>query len=452
MKKKDILQPDHMGHLKEIAKDELRAIRIMLLNQWQWLLLSLVGLLALLYFFSPLPPSKITIASGQPNSSLEIWAKRYQKYFSDNGVQLELATTNGAAQNIELLESKKVHVALSQGGMTVKREGIYSLGSIGYMPLWLFYRNGNFDDPNEFLAKKKISINVPGSGTHTLVETILRQHELNLPQQANFIEIPSVASVQKLLAGQIDAVALVAGMESGNVLNILQDPEIKIYDFGMAKAYAKHLDYIDVVTVPRGALDMKPVTPAQNVEMPATTTVLLVDDDIHPAIEYLFLKASKDLNKEYKPFFNRPGGFPVYMDPTVPESDIAERFYEHGLLPLDRFVPFWLASFLDRAWFYLVAGLAIIYPLLRISPQYRLVDFKLSLDRAYSVLKGIEKEVAKSETVVELHAQEHELDQLILASQKLWVPNGCKEAYFQLMQNIGIVEDEIHKKLKEKTP
>lgn len=447
--KKDILHPDHLEHVREIAQDELRAIRIMLLNQWHWVLLSLLGLIVLLYFFNPLPPSKIVLASGQANSSLEVWAKRYQQYFLDAGVNLELVPTKGAQENIELINQKKVHAALSQGGMPVSREGIYSLGSIGFMPLWLFYRADGFDDPNQFLEKKKISVNVPGSGTHRLIETILAQHELKIGQQSNFIELPSVPSVKELLAGKIDAVALVAGMESGNVQSILKDPSIKIYDFGMARAYEKHLDFIEVVNVPRGAIDMKPITPQKDVAMPATTTVLLVDEDLHPAIQYLFLKASKDLNKEYKPFFNRPGGFPAYLDPTVPESEIAERFYEHGLFPLDRFVPFWLASFLDRAWFYLVAALAVVYPLMRISPQYRLVDFKLSLDRAYAVLKSIEKEVERSHAIVELEAQSDALNQLIHSTKKLWVPIGCKESYFQLMQNIGIVEAEIAKKLEE---
>lgn len=447
--KKDLLHPDHLAHVKEIAQDELRAIRIMLFNQWKWVLLSLLGLILLLYFFNPLPPSRISLASGQANSSLEVWAKRYQQYFLEAGINLELVSTKGAQENIDLINNKKVHVALSQGGMPVNREGISSLGSIGFMPLWLFYRTDGFNDPNQFLSKKKISINVPGSGTHRLIETILAQHELSISKQANFIELPSVPSVKELLAGKIDAVALVAGMESGNVQSILQDPSIKIYDFGMARAYEKHLDFIEVVNVPMGAIDMKPITPQKDVLMPATTTVLLVDQDLHPAIQYLFLKASKDLNKDYKPFFNRPGGFPAYLDPTVPESDIAERFYEHGLFPLDRFVPFWLASFLDRAWFYLIAALAVVYPLMRISPQYRLVDFKLSLDRAYGVLKTIEKEVERSRTIVELETQSDALHQLIHSTKKLWVPIGCKESYFQLMQNIGIVQDEIAKKLDE---
>ncbi len=449
--KKDLLHPDHLAHVKEIAQDELRAIRIMLLNQWQWVLLSLFGLIVLLFFFNPLPPSRITLASGQANSSLEVWAKRYQAYFREAGVELELLPTKGAKENIELLDNQKVHAALSQGGMSVHREGIHSLGSVGYMPLWLFYRSNGFDDPNEFLSKKKISINVPGSGTYSLVETILAQHELIIAKQENFVELPSTQSVKALLAGKLDAVALVAGMESGNVESILHDSSIKIYDFGLARAYEKHLDYIEVVSVPRGAIDMKPAIPEKNVEMPATTAVVLVDADLHPAIQYLFLKASKELNKDYKPFFNRPGGFPAYIDPTVPESEIAERFYEHGLFPLDRFVPFWLASFLDRAWFYLVAGFAVVYPLMRISPQYRLVDFKLSLDRAYAVLKAIEKAIVKSQTVFELEAQADALNELIHSTKKLWVPNGCKESYFQLMQNIGIVDEEINKKREELT-
>src|SRR5574343_990327 len=124
-------------------------------------------------------------------------------------------------------------------------------------------------------------------------------------------------------------------MESGNVQKILEDPKIKIYNFQMAQAYANFIDYLELVTLPKGSLDLHPVTPEKNINMPATSTVLLVSDDTHPAIQYLFLKASKELNKKYKPFFNRPGGFPAYIDQSVQESAIAARFYEKGLFPLD---------------------------------------------------------------------------------------------------------------------
>lgn len=443
-KNKNPLHANQFEHYRELISDELRAIRIMLRHDWQWVLVSIVGIFVVLFLLKPLPPETVVLASGQPNSSLDAWAKRYQKYFSDAGVKLEIVPSNGAQENIQLLESGKVEAAISQGGMTTTSEAISSLGSIGYMPLWLFYRGkGVEDDPHGFLSNANISINLPGSGTHFLIETLLKKHELALENHTNFLELSSAEGVKALLGGKINAMALVAGMESGNVHKIIEDPSIKIYDFQMAHAYANLIDYLEVVTLPKGSLDLNPVTPNRNINMPATSTVLLVNDDLHPAIQYLFLKASKDLNKRYKPFFNRAGGFPAYTDQSVPESSIAARFYEKGLFPLDHYLPFWLASFMERIWFYLLASLAIIYPLMRFSPRYRFVHFQLSLNRAYVIMKSIEQQLDLSSSLAEIEAQETSLEELTRSAKSLWVPEGGKEAYYQLMQNIGVIMDQI---------
>ncbi|MGI9143298.1 MAG: hypothetical protein ACR2IJ_08950, partial [Fluviibacter sp.] len=160
-------------------------------------------------------------------------------------------------------------------------------------------------------------------------------------------------------------------------------------------------------------------------------------------IQYLFLKASKELNRQHKPFFNRPGGFPAYTDLSVAESAIASRYYEKGLFPLDHYLPYWVSSFLERVWFYLLAGLAVIYPLLRFSPRYRFVNFQLSITRAYGILKSIECALDQSVSLEEIENQADALEALTRSAKTLWVPEGGKEAYYQLMQNIGVVMDEI---------
>lgn len=444
MTKNKNLHANQFDHYREVLTDEIRAIRIMLKHDWKWVLVAIIGFFVILFVLKPLPPDVVRLASGQPNSSLEVWAKRYQRYFSEAGINLEIVASNGAQENIRLLEEGKADVAISQGGMTTTSNTVRSLGSIGYMPLWLFYRGTALEDnPHDFLSNAQTSINLPGSGTHFLIETLLKKHELALDNHKNFLEISSAEGVRALLTGKIDAMALVAGMESENVNKIMEDPSIKIYDFQMAPAYASLIDYLEVVTLPKGSLDLNPVTPNRNIHMTATSTVLLVNENLHPAIEYLFLKASKDLNKRYKPFFNRPGGFPAYIDQSVPESTIAARFYEKGLFPLDHYLPFWMSSFLERIWFYLLASLAILYPLIRFSPRYRFVHFQLSLNRAYVILKDIERRVDQSTSLGEIQELESELDELTRSAKSLWVPEGGKEAYYQLMQNIGVIMDQI---------
>lgn len=236
-KKKNPLRPNQLEHYRELLSDELRALGMMIRHDWLWLVLSLTVVVLLLFLLKPLPPHTITLASGQPNSGMEAWGKRYQDYFRDAGIEIRLVPSKGAEENILLLEQGEIDVALSQGGLPVTSDNITSLGSIGYTPLWVFYRGeAPEDNPHSFLSTSKISINLPGSGTHNLVEALLKIHELSLADHPNFLELSSTDSIAALEAGRINALAIVAGMESENLHHLLEDPTIKIYDFQMAEA------------------------------------------------------------------------------------------------------------------------------------------------------------------------------------------------------------------------
>lgn len=50
-------------------------------------------------------------------------------------------------------------------------------------------------------------------------------------------------------------------MESENIQQISQIPDVKLYNFTLADAYAKKFQYLDPVVLPAGAFSFHPVTP-----------------------------------------------------------------------------------------------------------------------------------------------------------------------------------------------
>ena len=59
--------------------------------------------LALIYFI-PAPPSTVTMATGFKGASVEYYGRRYREIFARSHVQLELRETDGAVENIQLLQ------------------------------------------------------------------------------------------------------------------------------------------------------------------------------------------------------------------------------------------------------------------------------------------------------------------------------------------------------------
>src|SRR5947208_10940142 len=96
------------------------------LNRWHLLkglaaIVCIVGMswLALDYFI-PAPPSKFTIATGAKNQTYEAIGKKYQDILARSHVDVELRLTNGAGENIKLLNdpAPTIKVGIAQGGIS----------------------------------------------------------------------------------------------------------------------------------------------------------------------------------------------------------------------------------------------------------------------------------------------------------------------------------------------
>jgi uncharacterized protein len=416
------------------AKDEIRALLLFVRYQWYVILLVVLAIGVLVHYLKPFPPSTIRMATGQPNSTLEVLGKKYQERFAKTGVTIELLPSRGAADSLALLKSGHADVALSQGGLEIAKEsGLVSLGSMGYQPLWLFHTGPDFtgDDLFEYLRGKRVYVGVEGSGTRIMVDALLKETDyLDRPVFQPESGISARESVDALLSGRLDAVFLIAGYESGNAQALFKNPAVSMVSFPIAEALARRINYIDTVSIPRGAIAISPVRPKSDIQMIATTTTLLARADLHHAIQNLLLTASKDIYNTERFFFDRPGGFPAFTDKSAPRSEVAEKYYQRGGAPFfSDYVPYWLASFIDLAWFSLLTAFAVIYPLFRMVPAYRKYIFGIFASRLYSEIFVIEQALYRAQSAEELTALRPKINAMSHKVQTVWAPKGRKEAY-----------------------
>jgi TRAP-type uncharacterized transport system substrate-binding protein len=92
---------------------------------------------ALIYFF-PSPPSHVTIATAFKGASFDFYGQRYREKFALAKVNLQLRPTEGALENLKLLNdpTSGVQIAFVTGGVSDAEHspGILSLGTIDYLP------------------------------------------------------------------------------------------------------------------------------------------------------------------------------------------------------------------------------------------------------------------------------------------------------------------------------
>jgi TRAP-type uncharacterized transport system substrate-binding protein len=443
--KEEILEQSNA--LYETVLEEIRRWVQYIRETWPLLLLLLALISVALWFAKPAPPDSVLMGTGSKGGSYEMITAEYVKFFAKNGVRLELTETPGAEENIARLSNPKdpLQAAFVQAGLVTNEnsKNLLSLGSIGFEPVWFFYRNDKFNFKNlqtkEFL-QQPIAIGEVGSGTHRQALHIL---ELNgYTMNDNFKAIPSNEGVQAFIEGKVSSIFIVDGIESENVQRLLKLPNISIGNFDRAAAYTRLMPYFHEISIPQGALNLQQNFPPTDTKMIAPTTHLLIDKNMHPAIQLLFLQAAQKINGG-RTFFSKYGQFPAFMESTVPESTVAKEFYEKGTPFLMNYLPFWLAEFIDRLFILILPLFAFAYPLLKTMPGYRLTRARTRINEVYGSLKFFEEELTSSYDPSKNKTYVETIDQIDLRAKSLRVPKTLSSEYYSLRTNIDFVRNMI---------
>ncbi len=292
----------------------------------------LAGALWLAYqYVEPAPPSKVTLAAGGPNGAYFKYARQYAEYFAKQGIQLEIIQTKGSMDNLARMAApdSTVAAAFMQGGITTPKEhpDLRSLGSLYYEPLWIFYRNG-LKVKNLFeLERRKVAIGAPGSGTNHIIRRILEENGVT-PDNTTLIEKSADDVVPELVKGKVDVLFVVAGIKS-RIIESLSQPGVKVnlLSLNRAEAYARSHHYLKRLVLPEGAINLAEDLPDHDVIMLAPTANLVVREDLHPAIKYLFLLAARDIHRQGD-LFALPDSFPNGDGLLFPLTSEAESFYK----------------------------------------------------------------------------------------------------------------------------
>jgi len=361
------------------------------------LLIFVVVTLGVFLFIYLAPPDRITMTSGPRGSMFERYAERYARILKQKGVTLKILPSDGSVENIKRLAdtSLKVDVGFVQGGVNkdIKTDKLVSLGSIAYEPLFVFYRNASTIERLSQLTGKRVAIGEVGSGTHTLSLLLLAANGIKPGGATKLIEIESDEAAKAILSNKVDAAFLMGDSVSTDLIRqLLHTPGISLFDFTQADAYVRRIVYLNKITLPKGSIDLGRGTPAYDVFLLAPTVELIATDNLHPALSDLLLEAAREVHSG-PGLFRHKGEFPAPIEQEIRISDDANRFYTSGKSFFYRYLPFWLASLVNRIIVVLVPMIILLLPGLRLIPAIYRWRFQSRILRWYSALMVIEKDL-----------------------------------------------------------
>jgi TRAP-type uncharacterized transport system substrate-binding protein len=409
---------DHV-HLRDIGW--LLGIAIVVLALVAWGLWSLAP---------PPPPKQIVMSTGADDGAYHAYALRYREILATYGMDLALKPSRGAQENLERLRqhADDVDVALVQSGLTREKEpGLVTLGSVFYEPIWVFYRDERVLERGAELAGRKIAIGAPGSGTAELGRSLAQSSGLD-QAPTELVEVGGLAAAEALVSGAVGAAFFVSAVDGPAVAKLLNAPGVRLMDMRHADAYVRRLPYLHKVVLPEGVVDMKNNVPPHTVTLVASTANLVARDELHPVAVELLLAAARTVHGG--PTLLHPANvFPAPLDPSLPLSTDAERFYKDRPGLLRRLLPFWLAIWLERTLFILVPLAAVAVPLFAYLPKVYDWRMRRRLDHWYRELKRLEHATERGAAV---DRQMGRLDEIEAVLNRLKVPMGYLDRLYTL--------------------
>jgi TRAP transporter TAXI family solute receptor len=415
-------------------------------------LIAVVVLGAASFMVGTMPPRTVVMATGPEGGGYQQIGRRYQAALERAGVRLKLVATAGSLENLALLRDpgSGVDVALMQGGSVgeAKRGGIgqlrgevESLGTLFYEPLWIFHRSGLEVPTIASLRGRKISIGPVGSGSHALLLELLKRNEVD-EQDGDLLALPPREAAAKLLAGEIDAAALLAAWDAPVVQLLIADERVELANASRADAYVALYPFLSKVTVPRGVADLAKDIPPTDVTLFAPRASLVVRKDLHSAIQYLLLSTAAQIHSGAN-MFHPAGRFPAPEGIELPLSSEAVQFYKSGQPFLQNNFPFWMASLVGHLLVLLIPLVAVLYPLMRFVPALYGWVMRRRIARLYGELRFLEDDITRSGAADERVPLIARLDQLEKQANQLRMPIAYESMMYLLRNHIGVVRSRL---------
>ena len=398
-------------------------------------------------FIKPAPPDQLVVSTGGEGGAYQRFAASYKDVLARYGITLVEKPSAGSIENLERLRNPglEVDAAFIQGGTASRKEEdeLVSLGDFYHEPLWIFYREAAVQGGDRLLdlKGKRVAIGGAGSGTRHLAMELLAANGVDA-SNTQLIEAGGLGLLGRLRKNEVDAIFAVGPTQSALVWSLLYTPGVRLMNLTHAEAYTRLFPHLARLVLPRGAIDLARDFPPHDIQMVSPMATLLVREDTHPALIGLLMQAASEVHGE-PGVFQKPREFPRVGHNEFPLSSEAERYYKSGKPFLQRYLPFWAATLIDRMVVMLVPLLAVLLPLFKFAPQIYGWRVRSRIYRRYGELKFLENEINEDPG---RHTRAEWLEKLDLIEKdasNIRTPLTFTDILYTLRGHIDLVRDMI---------
>jgi len=396
-------------------------------------------------FLPPSLPNIVRLGTGPVDGHYALFGDALRAEVKEHGIELELITTAGSAENIRLLLDNEIDVGLVQSGNMSDAQAaqLVSIATVFYEPVLIVERA---DWNSDHIQGGRIAIGLPESGSNILARELLGDQGVRegVPAGTQFIEIGSEQAVEALRAGQVDSGIFVTSLLPPWVDSLFTDPSLRVTHFALAEAFSRHYRYLQRIVIPAGVINLRDEIPPNDIEVIATTASLVTRPNVHSALIPLLIESAREQLYQGG-LLADPEQFPSAHGVEAPLADDAFQYFERGPSFFFRWLPYQYAHAATRLSIFLLPFLTLLYPLLRsVGPTYRWINQR-RVYRWYSVLERVDREIDAGGEVVNFEKIQKELEKVDQEIRNVHVPPRFGANLFALRTHHRLLVERLEK-------
>ncbi len=435
------------------------------------LVLVAIGFAIAFAKLEPPAPTSFKIAAGSPGGAYHAYAERYRTILKRQGFELEVVETAGSVENLDLVRSGAVDLALLQGGAGppgggqmeqdpggVQTEGVAtgeqtehlgqpdSLASLFYEPVWLFFRSDRPVEQLTDLAGRRIAIGPAGSGTQTLARQLLADNGID-DAGAELLPLSSMEAAAALRSPRrgangsqatVDAAFFVTSPDSSYLVDLVAGDGIELLSVRRSLAYRKAHPFLSRVILGEGVFDIERNLPEEDISLLAAAASLVGRPGLHHALVPLLLGAMEEVHGGIGRL-TAAGTFPSQLYVDFPLRAEAKHYLENGPSFLQRYLGFRAATAIDRLKILLLPLITLLIPVFKAGPPIYRWRIRSKIYRWYEDLSWADEILHEQPTDEEVAVHLGELQKLEQEVAQVSVPLSYMDEYYSLRVHIQLI-------------
>ena len=403
----------------------------------------LVGFLITYQYVGAPPPKVVRIATGANNGAYYTFAEEYARLLASDGITLEVVPTAGSVENLELLKSGEVSLALIQGGSATRddKERLQSLGSLFLEPVWIFVRRQSAVKRFLELKGNRVSVGIAGSGTHLLATQLLSAAGIT-ETNTQLIREETMQAIDSLSNGKIDAAFFVASPEAPIIRKLFAAPAVELLNFDRAAAYGRWFPFLTPVTLSEGVIDLQQNIPDHDTPLVAASANLAARRDLNASLIPAVLNAVTRVHQTGG-VLEHKRQFPSVDFADLPLSEDARRYLINGPSFLYRWLPYGTAVLLDRLKILVLPLLALLLPVFKIAPPLYTWRIRSKIYKWYAAVREVESSIQEQKVSGDATSLINRLNELDRQVASVSVPLSYAAELYHLRLHIRFLQKKL---------